>query len=484
MSVRFRLNTLVILTITIIVSLYLYVLKITTDIDTELGEIEKIDKFEENVTRLNLLMEYFIASRDKKYTNSLLTLLDDLDRAKDNIAGFDRFNLMRQSIPSVENALQLILRIEDNPDFYSSDQDRLQIQERALVLIRSDLRQLMSLAFKTSRLRQENIRSLQVEQRKFILATTIPFILLFVVLAYRTQYQILSSLSKLRMGAKNLALGNLNERIKIEGKDEFSELATQFNTMAVKLEETIEKERIMNQHFEGKARELELSNQELEQFAILVSNDLQEPLRMVNSFMSLLEKKYSNSLDDKGRMYIRYAIDGARRMKQTILDLLAYSKVGNYEGEKSLVDLNHLVDEVCAMQTRKITEKQGAVTLDKLPRVMTYHLPLFQVFQHLLANSIQYSRENEPLQVHVGYEDLPNFHKFKVTDNGIGIDPIYHEKVFVIFQRLDAESNNKGTGIGLAIVKKIVNYLGGEISIDSKPEHGTTFIFTIKKDLN
>lgn len=481
MSVRFRFNLIVILTITIIVSLYLYVLKITTDIDRELGEIEKVDKFEENVTRLNLLMEYFIATRDKKYTNSILFLLDDLNRSKDEIEGFDRFNLMRQSIPSVEKALNLILKIESNPEFYSSNENRTLIQERAFVLIRSDLRQLMSLAFKTSRLRQANIRMLQVEQRRYILAILIPFILLFGILVFRMQNQILRSLSKLRIGAKNLALGNLNERIAIESKDEFSELAIQFNTMATKLEETLEKERVSNQHFEAKAKELELSNQELEQFAIMVSNDLQEPLRMVNSFMKLLEKKYSESLDEKGRMYIRYAIDGAASMKQIILDLLEYAKIGNYYGEKSLVDLNHLVDEVCALQSRKLLEKNGTVTLDKLPRINAYHLPLFQIFQHLISNSIQYSKEKEPLHVHIGYEELPDFHKFSVTDNGIGIDPMYHEKVFIIFQRLDAESINKGTGIGLAIVKKIVNYLGGEIEIESKAEQGTTFIFTLKK---
>lgn len=482
MSVRFRLNSLVILTITIIVSLYLYVLKITSDIDNELAEIEKIDRFEENVTRLNLLMEYFIATRDIKYTNSLLTLINELDKAKDDIAGFDRFNLLRQSIPSVKKALNLLLKIENNPDFYSSEEDRIQLQERALVLIRSDLRQLMSLAFKTSRFRQANIRNLQVEQRGYILATMIPFILLFVAIIYRTQSQILNSLSKLRVGAKNLAMGNLDERIEIESKDEFAELATQFNTMAEKLESTIENERVINQHLESKTEELKMSNQELEQFTIMVSNDLQEPLRMVNSFMKLLENKYSNVLDEKGLMYIRYASDGAKRMKQTILDLLEYSKIGNYEGEKTLIDLNHLVDEVCALQARNLKKKDGTVTLDKLPRIVAHHLPLFQIFQHLLSNSIHYSKVNEPLYVHVGYEEMHDFHKFSFTDNGIGIDPIYHEKIFVIFQTLDSESSNKGTGIGLAIIKKIVNYLEGDISVESKAGEGTSFVFTLKKN--
>lgn len=227
--------------------------------------------------------------------------------------------------------------------------------------------------------------------------------------------------------------------------------------------------------------ELKLSNSELEQFAYVASHDLQEPLRMVISFLSMLEKKYGNSIDDKGKEYIGFAIDGAQRMRQIILDLLEYSKVGRTEDNKEELDLNKLVDEIKILLRKKIEEKQSIFIIDELPKIYAYRSAIRQVFQNLISNALKYSNNEIPVQIHITVKELEQHWQFAVIDNGIGIEKENFDKIFIIFQRLHSKGEYQGTGLGLAIIKKIIEMQGGKIWVESEEGKGSTFYFTIKK---
>ncbi|MEX1190473.1 MAG: PAS domain S-box protein [Brumimicrobium sp.] len=238
----------------------------------------------------------------------------------------------------------------------------------------------------------------------------------------------------------------------------------------------------LNENLSERANELARSNAELEQFAYVASHDLQEPLRMVTSFLSRLETRYDDVLDEKGKQFIHFAVDGAKRMRKIILDLLAISRIGNEEEEKQEVDLNKLVEEICILQENIIAEKKAKVSFENLPVVVTYKSSLIQVLQNLISNGLKYSRNDKTPEIHITCEEEADKWLFAIKDNGIGLSEEYYSKIFEIFQRLHAKNEYEGTGIGLAIVKKIIENLGGEIWVDSKVDKGSTFYFTLKKE--
>ncbi|MBK6265751.1 PAS domain S-box protein [Marivirga sp. S37H4] len=232
---------------------------------------------------------------------------------------------------------------------------------------------------------------------------------------------------------------------------------------------------------EKHAKELAHSNAELEQFAYVASHDLQEPLRMVTGFLTQLEKKYGDQLDDKALQYIDFAVDGAKRMRQIILDLLDFSRAGRYEGKLESVNIKEIIEEVNQLQRKVIEEKKATIYFDKLPTIDGHRPPLLQVFHNLIGNALKYSEATVAPEINIKAKKLPAYWQFSVADNGIGIDPEYYDKIFVIFQRLHNKNEYGGTGMGLSIVKKIIENMGGKIWVESRRGKGSTFYFTVPK---
>ncbi|QFZ19300.1 sensor histidine kinase [Saccharothrix syringae] len=224
--------------------------------------------------------------------------------------------------------------------------------------------------------------------------------------------------------------------------------------------------------------ELQRSNSELEQFAYVASHDLQEPLRKVASFCQLLERRYSGQLDDRGEQYLRFAVDGAKRMQVLINDLLAFSRVGRITREQTLVDCDVLVEQVLDNYSEVIESTGATIEVADLPTVRGEESLLGGVFGNLVSNALKF-RGQDPPHVRIGVERTDDSWTFTISDNGIGIDTEYAERIFVIFQRLHHKDDYPGTGIGLAMCRKIIEYHGGRIWLDTTEGPGTTFRFTL-----
>lgn len=223
---------------------------------------------------------------------------------------------------------------------------------------------------------------------------------------------------------------------------------------------------------------LERSNQELERFAYIASHDLQEPLRMVSSYTQLLAKKYKDKLDPEAVEFIDFAVDGAMRMQQLITDLLTYSRVATKGKPFAPTNCNSIVDQAIRNLGIAIKEAQAEVTHDNLPNIVADETQMLQLFQNLLSNAIKF-HDKTPPKVHIGVRQENNSWIFSIQDNGIGIAPEYQEQIFLIFQRLHSRKEYQGTGVGLAICKKIVERHGGKIWVVSEPGKGATFCFTL-----
>lgn len=234
-------------------------------------------------------------------------------------------------------------------------------------------------------------------------------------------------------------------------------------------------EKMLNAQLKKYAQDLEISNRELEQFAYVASHDLQEPLRMITSFLAQLEKKYAPELDEKALQYIYFAVDGAKRMRQIILDLLEFSRVGKISEESVEVDLQEILKEVCMLHNRLIEEKGAKVTYENLPCILAHKGPVLQIFQNLVGNALKYSKDDVIPEITINAIKRKHEWLVSVSDNGIGIAPEFHDKIFIIFQRLHGKEKYSGTGMGLAIVKKIMDNLGGKIWVESEEGKGSTF---------
>ncbi len=239
----------------------------------------------------------------------------------------------------------------------------------------------------------------------------------------------------------------------------------------------------LNNRLKQRADELAASNVELERFAYIASHDMQEPLRMITSFLQLFKKKYEDQIDETAEQYIHFAVDGADRMKKLIMDLLHYSRVGSNKDDFEKIITNDLMNEVVNVFLTAVEESKATITVDPLPEIHASRTQMFQLFQNMVGNALKYQSQVPP-QIHISGKEEENHILFSVRDNGIGIKPIFFEKIFVLFQRLHHKNEYSGTGIGLAICKKIVERHHGKIWVASEPGKGSCFYFTIAKPID
>ncbi|UTF54028.1 sensor histidine kinase [Natronosalvus rutilus] len=223
---------------------------------------------------------------------------------------------------------------------------------------------------------------------------------------------------------------------------------------------------------------LEESNRALEQFAYAASHDLQEPLRMVSSYLQLIERRYGDDLDEDGEEFLEYAVDGAERMHRMIKALLEYSRVDTESGSFEPVDLETVVENVRSDLRMKIGESQAEVSVDPLPMVRGDAEQLRQLFQNLLSNALEYTDEESPT-IRIAAEADGERCQVSVTDDGLGISPENQDRIFDVFERLHTRDEHPGTGIGLALCKRIVDRHDGRIWVESEPGEGSTFTFTL-----
>ena len=225
---------------------------------------------------------------------------------------------------------------------------------------------------------------------------------------------------------------------------------------------------------------LKRSNEELEQFAYIASHDLQEPLRSVASFTQLLQRRYKDKLDKDANEFIQFAVDGATKMQNLIKDLLLFSRVGTRGKPFIETDMNLILKDVLNSLSQSIKDAKAEITYDHLPIILADNSQMMQILQNLISNAIKFHGDDTP-RIHITGKKKANEWVFSVKDNGIGIDPDYYDKIFIIFQRLHKAAEYRGTGIGLAVCKKIAQRHGGKIWVSSKPGKGATFYFTIRK---
>jgi signal transduction histidine kinase len=292
-------------------------------------------------------------------------------------------------------------------------------------------------------------------------------------------------LAALAAACRRIAEGNFGERIQPRGPKDIRGIATDVENMRQRIVDELDASRAAADVLDLQAEELRRSNAELEQFAYVASHDLQEPLRKVASFCQLLEKRYGDQLDERGIEYIGFAVDGAKRMQILINDLLTFSRVGRLNATEADIDLDAALDTALGNLSTAV-EESGAVIVrpaDGLPAIKGDPTLMSMLWQNLIGNAVKFRREGLTPRIVIdcerGIDGDDQMWSFTLSDNGIGIAPEFAEKVFVIFQRLHGRDAYTGTGIGLALCKKIVEHHGGTIWIDTSYRDGTRFRFTL-----
>jgi signal transduction histidine kinase len=285
-------------------------------------------------------------------------------------------------------------------------------------------------------------------------------------------------LTRLASEARRVAAGDFDHEVTLSGPREAAELAVDVNRMRERILSELSAVRMANAALAARAHDLERSNSELEQFAYVASHDLQEPLRKVASFCQLLQRRYIGQLDERADQYIEFAVDGAKRMQVLIDDLLAFSRVGRVDREPALISCASALSAARVNLTTEIRETGAVIETAELPTVRAEFSLVTSLFQNLLSNAIKF-RGDKPPYIEISVRRQDDFWLFSVADNGMGIEPEFADRIFVIFQRLHDRASYSGTGIGLAMCRKIVEYYGGRIWLETTAGAGATFCFTL-----
>lgn len=320
----------------------------------------------------------------------------------------------------------------------------------------------------------------RVTRDRTLIALVACFVMCVIALSLLLHRVVGRPLHALAEASRHVRSGAFRRRIEVRGPSDVRAVAAAVEDMRCRLVEELDAAQEREELLAQQTEELRRSNSELEQFAYVASHDLQEPLRKVASFCQLLEKRYGTELDARGKQYIDFAVDGAKRMQVLINDLLTFSRVGRVHDSWSAVDLDRSLDRALANLALVIEESGTTVVReDALPEVNGDGTTLAMIWQNLIGNAVKFRRPDEPCVITVGCVREDDVWHFTVTDNGIGIAPEFAEKVFVIFQRLHARDEYDGTGIGLALCRKIIEFHGGRIWLDPEPRQGTRVHFSL-----
>jgi signal transduction histidine kinase len=306
----------------------------------------------------------------------------------------------------------------------------------------------------------------------------VALLLVITVVALIVRTAAIRPLTRLAGEARFVADGQFEHAVDRGGPREVHDLAVDVNRMRERILQELSAVRAANASLEARAVELERSNSELEQFAYVASHDLQEPLRKVASFCQLLQRRYIGQLDERADQYIEFAVDGAKRMQALIDDLLAFSRVGRSEREPALVSSASALSQARTNLGAEIRRSGATIATSELPVVRAEFSLITSLFQNLLSNAIKFRGEKAP-QIEVSAAREDGSWLFSVTDNGIGIEPEFADRIFVIFQRLHDRAAYAGTGIGLAMCRKIVEHYGGKMWLDTSFQGGSRFFFTL-----
>ena len=251
----------------------------------------------------------------------------------------------------------------------------------------------------------------------------------------------------------------------------------------IKLQHVIFIQNETHKNLENSVLMLQNKNDELEHMTYVASHDLQEPLRMVTSFLAQLDKKYKDQLDQRGKQYIHFAMDGANKMRDVMLEVLAFSKIGMNQSKQEEVNINELVDEVLWMNRKLIQENNSQLIIDQLPIIYGHRILLRTLFTNLISNAVKYKSHTRISIIKVEYHEENDMHVFEITDNGIGIPAEKLEQIFLLFNRGDYKNNQvQGSGIGLTICKKIILLMKGNIHVESTLHEGSTFRLKFPKE--
>jgi signal transduction histidine kinase len=318
-----------------------------------------------------------------------------------------------------------------------------------------------------------------------LIAMIVAFFAAAVTLAVLVRSAVTRPLRSLASSCRKITEGSFDEKIVPRGPRDIRAIAADVENMRQRIVDELESTRSTRAQLADQALELQRSNAELEQFAYVASHDLQEPLRKVASFCQLIEKRYGDKLDERGTEYIAFAVDGAKRMQILINDLLTFSRVGRLNPTREEVDLGATLEEAIGNLDTAIVESGAEIVRPRqpLPTITGDPTLLTMVWQNLIGNAVKFRRAGVPPRVEIECDQSTNSPDgpwlFTVSDNGIGISEEFTDKVFVIFQRLHGRDVYSGTGIGLALCKKIIEHHGGTVWIDSSYTEGTRFCFTI-----
>ncbi|MFF4322906.1 ATP-binding protein [Streptomyces sp. NPDC001568] len=316
--------------------------------------------------------------------------------------------------------------------------------------------------------------------RNWVFVTIAAVIVLLAILVFEALRRgITSPLEQLGTDARIIAGGDFEHPITATGPADLRQLSGEIDFMRRRLVRELAFTEEARQRLDAQAADLKRSNAELEQFAYVASHDLQEPLRKVSSFTQLLRRRYGGQLDAKADQYIDFAVDGANRMQTLINDLLDFSRVGRVHQRLQQVELDKVFARSLSSLEVSIEESGASITSDPLPTIAADPTQMGMLWQNLIGNAVKFRRPDQAPEIHVTAAREGDLWHFTVTDNGIGIDPEYVDKVFVIFQRLHTKDTYSGSGIGLAMCKKIVEFHGGKIAVDPDHRDGTRITFSL-----